>query len=247
MEALSILIEKVWDPYMGLEEKIETLRSKMKVLISRSKDVMAEAKDAELHSSKKRKTEVDNWQSSVLKLEHEVKCFEQEVEQSSNRSRIGLSNHADKIHKEVEDLLDQGLLVRRNSRGAEFDQGHAVLNKLERACLLESVVNYHGQRSVRMHDLVRQMALHIARDEFKWMGKLVHNCMKSRGARMVRGLGQGLIKHSLGLGFANNSGVVTVTCTAHARLAVQKQGKDNRKALPFWGGCLLKSNKGVRT
>lgn len=50
------------------------------------------------------------------------------------------------------------LLVKRNSRKAEFDQGHAVLNKLERACLLESVVNGSGSRCVRMHDLVREMA-----------------------------------------------------------------------------------------
>ncbi|XP_059288431.1 probable disease resistance protein At4g27220, partial [Lycium ferocissimum] len=109
MEALaSILKEKVWDPYMGLEEKTETLSSKIKVLITRSKDVMAETKDAELHSSKKRKTEVDNWQSNVQKLEDEFKCFEKEVEQSSKFSRIGLSNRADKIHKEVEDLVDEG-------------------------------------------------------------------------------------------------------------------------------------------
>ncbi|XP_059280485.1 probable disease resistance protein At4g27220 [Lycium ferocissimum] len=109
MEALSSIIkEKVWDPYMGLEEKAEILRSKMKVLISRGKDVMSEAKDAEQHSSKKRKTEVDNWQSNVQTLENKFKCFDQEVEQSSKFSRIGLSNRANKIHKEVEDLLDQG-------------------------------------------------------------------------------------------------------------------------------------------
>ncbi|KAH0780196.1 hypothetical protein KY290_006623 [Solanum tuberosum] len=80
----------------------------MEVLISRRKDIADELKDAELHSSKRRKTEVENWQSSVQKLEHEFQSFEQEVEQSSSFSRIGLSNRADKIHKEVEDLLDQG-------------------------------------------------------------------------------------------------------------------------------------------
>lgn len=63
------------------------------------------------------------------------------------------------------------LLVKRNSRKAELDQGHEVLNKLERACLLESVVIGSGSRCVRMHDLVREMSLRIARDEFKLMVK----------------------------------------------------------------------------
>ncbi|KAG5582268.1 hypothetical protein H5410_052895 [Solanum commersonii] len=377
IEALSILKENVWDPYMGLEEKLETVKRMMEVLISRRKDIADEVKDAELHSSKRRKIEVENWQSSVQKLEHEFECFEQEVQQSSNFSRIGLSNRADKIHEEVEYLLDQGkfsegillhlyegkmqplvmtnlkgeafveslrkvitplnevssigiyvgipleigggkliitsrssevcdkigcqkkvkvetlsmteswelfiktlgcqwgdllmeieeiakkmtkkcdglplgiitmaasmrgvndvfewrdafeefkdscmemenmnndvfpilqcsynrlrdpklqkcflycclypednkirrdelvrlliveeLLVKRNSRKAELDQGYAVLNKLERACLLESVVNGNGSRCVRKHDLVREMALRIAGDEINLM------------------------------------------------------------------------------
>ncbi|WMV51825.1 hypothetical protein MTR67_045210 [Solanum verrucosum] len=93
---------------MGLEEKLETVKRMMEVLISRRKDIADEVKDAEHHSSKRRKTEVENWQNSVQKLEHEFECFEQEVEQSSSFSRIGLSNRADKIHEEVEYLLDQG-------------------------------------------------------------------------------------------------------------------------------------------
>lgn len=87
---------------------METLKRKMEALISRRDDVMVQAKDVELHSSKKRKTEFDNWQSCVQKIEHDFKCFELKIQQSSNISRIGLSNDADKIHKEVEDLLDQG-------------------------------------------------------------------------------------------------------------------------------------------
>lgn len=60
------------------------------------------------------------------------------------------------------------LLVKRNSRKAELDQGYAVLNKLERAC----VVNGNGSRCVRMHDLVREMAFQIARNETNLMVKV---------------------------------------------------------------------------
>lgn len=80
IEALSILKEKVWDLFIGLEEKIETVSSKMKVLTSRSKDVTAKAKDAEFDSGKKRKREVENWQRRVQKLKHEFECFEEEVQ-----------------------------------------------------------------------------------------------------------------------------------------------------------------------
>ncbi|PHT35973.1 hypothetical protein CQW23_23673 [Capsicum baccatum] len=68
-------------------------------------------------------------------------------------------------------FIVEELLAKRNNRGAEFDQGHALLNKLERACLLQSVVNYRGKICMRKHDLVREMALKIRRDEFKWMVK----------------------------------------------------------------------------
>ncbi|XP_075109242.1 putative disease resistance protein At4g10780 [Nicotiana tabacum] len=73
----------------------------------------------------------------------------------------------------IQRFIVEGLLDRRNSRRAEFDQGNAVLNKLERACLLESVVNRNEKKKcLKMHDLVREMALQIARDEFKWMVKV---------------------------------------------------------------------------
>ncbi|PHU04807.1 hypothetical protein BC332_25629 [Capsicum chinense] len=68
-------------------------------------------------------------------------------------------------------FIVEELLAKRNNRGAEFDQGHALLNKLERACLLQSVVNYCGKICMRKHNLVREMALQIGRDEFKWMVK----------------------------------------------------------------------------
>ncbi|MBA0771069.1 hypothetical protein Gotri_019595 [Gossypium trilobum] len=50
-----------------------------------------------------------------------------------------------------------------DSRQAEFDRGHAIMNKLLRNCLLEVFHGSDNERSIRMHDLVRDMALHITR------------------------------------------------------------------------------------
>ncbi|OIS97620.1 hypothetical protein A4A49_30600 [Nicotiana attenuata] len=60
----------LWDPYMGFEKKAEILKRKTEQLISRRKDIMDAVKDAELHSSKKRKAEVDNWKKDVENLEN---------------------------------------------------------------------------------------------------------------------------------------------------------------------------------
>ncbi|KAK9030832.1 hypothetical protein V6N11_032242 [Hibiscus sabdariffa] len=48
------------------------------------------------------------------------------------------------------------------SRQAEFDKGHATLNKLEKACLSECVMdNYGNDKRVKMHDLIRDMVLYV--------------------------------------------------------------------------------------
>ncbi|KAL0000381.1 hypothetical protein SO802_014162 [Lithocarpus litseifolius] len=62
----------------------------------------------------------------------------------------------------IEDLIDEGIIERMESRQAEFDKGHTMLNKLERACLLETGIN----RNVKLHDLTRDMALEIAGPKF---------------------------------------------------------------------------------
>ncbi|KAM3696014.1 hypothetical protein ACJW31_06G006000 [Castanea mollissima] len=62
----------------------------------------------------------------------------------------------------IEDLIDEGIIERMESREAEFDRGYTMLHKLERACLLETGIN----RKVKLHDLIRDMALKIGGPEF---------------------------------------------------------------------------------
>ncbi|OWM69527.1 disease resistance protein RPS2-like [Punica granatum] len=70
----------------------------------------------------------------------------------------------------IESYIDEGL-IRGDSRWKMYNEGHQVLDELVKACLLEEVAhysyNYHfydiygGRRRVRMHDVVRHMALYI--------------------------------------------------------------------------------------
>jgi disease resistance protein RPS2 len=53
-----------------------------------------------------------------------------------------------------------------------FDEGHTMLNKLENVCLLESAqMMSTGSRYVKMHDLIRDMAIHILVESPQYMVK----------------------------------------------------------------------------
>ncbi|XP_039172489.1 probable disease resistance protein At4g27220 isoform X2 [Eucalyptus grandis] len=56
----------------------------------------------------------------------------------------------------IEFFIDQGLIGGLNTREKQYDRGLTILNKLENVCLLED-----NGSEMKMHDLIRDMALHI--------------------------------------------------------------------------------------
>ncbi|KAL3748418.1 hypothetical protein ACJRO7_009628 [Eucalyptus globulus] len=56
----------------------------------------------------------------------------------------------------IEFFIDQGLIGQLNTREKQYVRGLTILNKLANVCLLE----VHGS-TMKMHDLIRDMALHI--------------------------------------------------------------------------------------
>jgi disease resistance protein RPS2 len=64
-------------------------------------------------------------------------------------------------------LIDEGVIKGLKSREAEFNKGHSILNKLERVCLLESAEEGY----VKMHDLIRDMAIQILQENSQGMVK----------------------------------------------------------------------------
>ncbi|XP_071912000.1 putative disease resistance protein At4g10780 [Coffea arabica] len=75
----------------------------------------------------------------------------------------------------IASYIRERLVDKRRTRQAEFDQGHALLNKLENACLLEGVVKIKEDdteaKYVKMHDLMRDMALKITKTKPKYLVK----------------------------------------------------------------------------
>ncbi|KAJ6854658.1 disease resistance protein [Populus alba x Populus x berolinensis] len=69
-------------------------------------------------------------------------------------------------------LIDEGIIKGKRSSGDAFDEGHTMLNRLENVCLLESAkMDYDGSRRVKMHDLIRDMAIRILLENSQGMVK----------------------------------------------------------------------------
>ncbi|XP_061944419.1 uncharacterized protein LOC133668529 isoform X1 [Populus nigra] len=58
-------------------------------------------------------------------------------------------------------LIDEGIIEGMRSRQEAFDEGHTMLDKLEKVCLLERAGYGDYDRCVKMHDLIRDMTHQI--------------------------------------------------------------------------------------
>jgi disease resistance protein RPS2 len=73
----------------------------------------------------------------------------------------------------IDYLIDEGIIKGKRRREDAFDEGHTMLNRLENVCLLESVkMEYDGSRGVKMHDLIRDMAIHVLLESPQYMVKV---------------------------------------------------------------------------
>ncbi|CAA3024468.1 probable disease resistance At5g63020 [Olea europaea subsp. europaea] len=68
----------------------------------------------------------------------------------------------------IANFISEELIDRRLSRRSAFDQGHAILNELEKACLVEIQTE---REIVKMHDLIREMAITITEHNPRYMVK----------------------------------------------------------------------------
>jgi disease resistance protein RPS2 len=68
-------------------------------------------------------------------------------------------------------LIDEGVIKGFNSRVVEFDKGHSMLNRLENICLLEGAKMYGDRSCVKMHDLIRDMAIQILQENSQVIAK----------------------------------------------------------------------------
>ncbi|KAL5804434.1 hypothetical protein ACOSQ3_031234 [Xanthoceras sorbifolium] len=68
----------------------------------------------------------------------------------------------------IEYWIVEGLIDEMETRQDMYDEGLSVLKRLENNCLLESVKN---RKCVKMHDLVRDLALHITSESPRYLVK----------------------------------------------------------------------------
>jgi disease resistance protein RPS2 len=68
-------------------------------------------------------------------------------------------------------LIDVGIIKGMRSRKYAFDEGHTMLNRLEYVCLLERAQMMGSPRRVKMHDLIRDMAIQILLENSRGMVK----------------------------------------------------------------------------
>ncbi|KAJ0980297.1 hypothetical protein J5N97_008552 [Dioscorea zingiberensis] len=77
-------------------------------------------------------------------------------------------------HIDVDELIGhwmpEGLIVEVGIWEREIDKGHAILKELKDSCMLESSTVY-GQECVKMHDLIRDLAIIITREQPRFMVK----------------------------------------------------------------------------
>jgi disease resistance protein RPS2 len=88
------------------------------------------------------------------------------------------------VRKELIDyLIDEGVIERVESRQEAVDEGHTMLNRLESVCLLEGAKNMYGDRCVKMHDLIRDMAIQILQENSQGMVKAGARLREVPGAK----------------------------------------------------------------
>ncbi|KAH9627338.1 hypothetical protein KSS87_020294 [Heliosperma pusillum] len=74
----------------------------------------------------------------------------------------------------IELWIMEGLLDDVESRHDQVNKGHSIINKLENVCLLQSAIGPEPSDSdccVKMHDLIRDMAIFITRDNPRFIVK----------------------------------------------------------------------------
>ncbi|PON68480.1 NB-ARC domain, LRR domain containing protein [Trema orientale] len=71
----------------------------------------------------------------------------------------------------IEHLIAEGIIKEKNTRQNAIRKAQVVLNKLVNACLLNDALRYGDEKCVKMHDLIRDMAIQITSESPRFFVK----------------------------------------------------------------------------
>ncbi|KAB2063501.1 hypothetical protein ES319_A10G220200v1 [Gossypium barbadense] len=123
----------------------------------------------------------------------------------------------------IEYWMEEGLIDEMGSRKAMGRSRHSILQKLKENCLLERV---QDRPCIKMHDLVRDMALHITRKRF-----LVKAGMQLKEVPNMEEWGEDLEKVSLMRNFISTS-PQTMKCLKFPKLTTLLLSRNALKEIP---------------
>ncbi|PKI65036.1 disease resistance protein SUMM2-like [Punica granatum] len=136
--------------------------------------------------------DIREWRTALLELrrssKNEIKGIETEVFERLKFSYSRLRNDMvrecflycalfpDNYRIDLSELIEywaaEGLIGDFPNREAEKDKCCVIINELKNACLLETAFNENSAECIKMHDMVRDMAIHITRAQNRFMVKL---------------------------------------------------------------------------
>ncbi|KAK2639174.1 hypothetical protein Ddye_026969 [Dipteronia dyeriana] len=173
-DALNLFLD-----HSGREAHVPTLESTLKEVLKQCAGLPLAI--IIIGSSMRGEYDVHVWKNALHKLKKQAGSVESMAEEVFKRLKFSydrLPNTKMKhcflycalypedfaISKEelIEYWIVEGLLDEMETRQEMYDEGFSILKRLENNCLLESVEN---GRCVKMHDLVRDLALHITSSE----------------------------------------------------------------------------------
>ncbi|KAG8480545.1 hypothetical protein CXB51_024596 [Gossypium anomalum] len=132
-------------------------------------------------------------------------------------------DHEINKHEIIEYWMEEALIDEMGSRKAMGRSGHSILQKLKENCLLERV---QDRPCIKMHDLVRDMALHITRKRF-----LVKAGMQLKEVPNMEEWGEDLEKVSLMRNFISTI-PQTMKCLKFPKLTTLLLSRNAFKEIP---------------
>ncbi|KAF3438298.1 hypothetical protein FNV43_RR21060 [Rhamnella rubrinervis] len=154
-----LILDDIWDPIKLDEVGIPANETRCKLIITTRSLHVCQMMDCMGIIKVEPLSENDAWELFQMHLGQNT-MLPSEIEEIGKSLVKEFADYP--IHREglIQHFIDEKLIREMKTRRAEFNRGHTILNKLETSCLLEQGSRF-GDKYVKMHDVVRDMAIKI--------------------------------------------------------------------------------------